>query len=320
MHAEMRSVQLLVLSVIVVWIILARWSISWLVLWFTGFGLEMLILFHAMDANTFNASGSSSYENLEFWTSLLRLLLFVFIGICCSSCVQHIDDTSDLSQQATQLLEVDLEANYGAVSQSLPCQKKGLCSSRFIRFLAHIWPESIGLQFIFHSRILLLLFQRGANLYLPYLTSVFLERIFQLKTDQKSTEFSVLQALRTYLVFRVLATCHDVLQKSLWSRIVQSCRRRLGRTALSCFLTQDKEWNQRHSTSEKSSAVGKARAVDKFITEAMFGILPTVVDLVLAVWFAANRFGVWCAFKMALTGLRLTCFLLWSGRHTADLE
>ncbi|CZS92369.1 uncharacterized protein RAG0_02782 [Rhynchosporium agropyri] len=52
----------------------------------------------------------------------------------------------------------------------------------------------------------------------------------------------------------------------------------------------------------------------------MFGILPTVVDLVLAVWFAANRFGVWCAFKVALTGFCLTCFLLWSGKHTADLE
>ena len=179
-------------------------------------------------------------------------------------------------------------------------KRKGLCSSRFIQFLTHIWPKSIGLQFIFHSRILLILFQRGANLYLPYLTSVFLERIFQLKSDQKSTEVAVLQALRTYLVFRVLATCLDVLQKSLWSRIVQSCRRRLGRTALSCFLTQDKEWNQCHSTSEKSSAVGKARAVDKFITEAIFVILPTIVDLVLAVWFAATRFGIWCAIKVAL--------------------
>jgi ABC-type bacteriocin/lantibiotic exporter with double-glycine peptidase domain len=278
-----------------------------------------MILFHTMDLNTFNASDRSSDGNMEFWTSLLRLLLFVFIGICCSLSAQHIDDTSGPSHEATQLLEGELEANYGVVSRSLPRQKKGVCTSRFIRFLAHIWPKSMGLQFAFHSRILLLLFQRGVNLYFPYLISVFLERIFQLKGDQKSTD-AASQALYTYICFRVLETCLDVLQKSLWSRIVQSCRRHLASTALYRFLTQDEEWNQRHSTSEKSSAVGKARAVDKFVTEAIFGTLPTIVDLVLAIWFAANCFGVWCGFYFALTGLCLLCFLVWSGRRTADLE
>jgi hypothetical protein len=83
-------------------------------------------------------------------------------------------------------------------------------------------------------------FQRGANLYLPFLTYVFLERIFQ-NSDQKSTEVAILQALSTCLFFRVLVTCLYVLQKSLWSRIVQSCRRRLAGTSLYCFLTQDEE-------------------------------------------------------------------------------
>jgi hypothetical protein len=219
MHAKMKWMQLPVLSMIAVWIILVRSSIAWLVLWCTGFGLEIMILFHTMDPDTFNALDRSSDGNMEFWTSLLRLLLFVFIGICCSLSAQHIDDTSGLSHEATQLLEGELEAIYGAVSRSLPCQKKGVCTSRFIRFLAHIWPKSIGLQFAFHSRILLLLFQRGVNLYFPYLTSVFLERIFQLKGDQKSTD-AASQALYTYICFRVLETCLDVLQKSLWSRIV----------------------------------------------------------------------------------------------------
>jgi hypothetical protein len=41
---------------------------------------------------------------------------------------------------------------------------------------------------------------------------------------------------------------------------------------------------------------------------------------ILVVWFAANRFGDWCAIKVALTGLCLIGFLLLSGRHTAHLE
>jgi hypothetical protein len=218
-----------------------------------------------MDADTFNASGN--HGSLELWTS-------VFIGISTTKAIS-------LKKPS----EGDLEANYGASSQILPYRRRKSWWSRFIRFLVHIWPKSI------------------AKLFLPYLASVFLERIFQLSSDQKSTEAAVLQALRTYLFFRVLEKCLDVLQKSLWNRVIQSCRRRLAGTALHRFLTQDEEWNQRHSASEKSSAVGKSRAVDKFTTEAIFGILPTIVDLVLAVWLAANRF-----------------FLLCSGIRTAHLE
>jgi ABC-type multidrug transport system fused ATPase/permease subunit len=75
-----------------------------------------------------------------------------------------------------------------------------------------------------------------------------------------------------------------------------------------------------HSTSKKLSDIGKYRAVDKFTTEALFHILPTIMDFILAVVFAANRFGFHCAFKVTLTGLRLILFLLWSSRRTARLE
>jgi ABC-type transport system involved in Fe-S cluster assembly fused permease/ATPase subunit len=60
--------------------------------------------------------------------------------------------------------------------------------------------------------------------------------------------------------------------------------------------------------------------VDKFVTETLFGILPTIVDLVLAVCFASNRFGVWCAVEVALTEFCLVCFIAWSGGRTAQLE
>jgi len=115
-----------------------------------------------------------------------------------------------------------------------------------------------------------------------------------MKSDQMSTEADVLQALRIYLFFRVLETCLDVLPKLLWSRIAQFCYRCLNGNGCYRFLSHDEKWNRNHSTSEKSSALEKARAVDKFITEAIFGIVPIIIDLLLAVCFAANRleFGV----------------------------
>jgi hypothetical protein len=269
-----------------------------------------------MDAGKFSTSGNSTHGKLELWTSLLRQILFVFIGLS----IQHVDDTGGFSQQTTPLLEADLEANYNTVSQSLPRQKKESWLKRFLRFLVHIWPNSFVLQLLFLSRILLLFLQRGVNLLLPYFLSIFLQRNFQLSSEQESTEVAVLQALRTYLIFRILEKSLDVLQKSIWNRISQSGILSGTSNAFCNFIEKDEDWNNRYSTSEKLSAIGKFRAVIKFTTEALFGILPTIIDLLLAVGFAANRFGLLCAVKVTSTGLCLMCFQLWSSRRTAHLE
>jgi hypothetical protein len=127
----------------------------------------------------------------------------------------HVDDTSQFSRQATSLLEDDLEANYNTLAQSLPHPKKESWWNIFLRFLVHLWPNSFVLRLLFLSRILLLFLQRGVNLFLPYLIYVFLERNFELSGIQRSSEDAVLQALHTYLFFRVLEKSLGVLQRSL---------------------------------------------------------------------------------------------------------
>jgi hypothetical protein len=173
---------------------------------------------------------------------------------------------------------------------------------------------------LFLSTILLLFLQPVVNLLLPYFLSIFLERTFQLRSEQKYIEGSVLQALGTYLVFRILGKSLNLLPKSLWNRIMQSGIRCGTNTAFGNFLKKDEDWNTRHSTSEKLLAIGKFRAVIKFTTEVLFGILPTIVDLSLAVGFTANRFGLLCAVTTTSTGLFLICFLLWSSKRAAHLE
>jgi hypothetical protein len=297
----------------------ARSSFVWLILWSTGFGLELLILFHIMDDGTFNTSESSAHGTLELWTSLSRQLLFVFIGLHLLR-IQHINNRGGNSQQTTRLLEADLEANYNTVSQSLPCRKKESWSNRLLCFLVYIWPSSFGLRVLFLSTILLLFLQPVVNLILPYFLSIFLECNFQLRSEPKSNESSVLQALGDYLVFRILGKSLDLLPKSLWNRIMQSGIRSGTNTTFGNFLEKDEDWNTRYSTSEKLLAIGKFRAVIKFTTEVLFGIVPTIIDLLVAVGFAANRFGLSCAAMITSAGLFLIGFLLWSSKRTAHLE
>jgi ABC-type bacteriocin/lantibiotic exporter with double-glycine peptidase domain len=272
-----------------------------------------------MDAGPFNTSESSAHRNLELWTGLSRQLLFVIIGIHLLR-IQHTDDRGGISQQTTPLLDADLEANYNTVSQSLPRRKKESWSNRLLCFLVHVWPNSIGLRVLFLSTILLLFLQPVVNLLLPYFLSIFLERTFQMRNEPKSSDSSVLQALGTYLVFRTLGKSLDLLPKSLWNRIMQSGIRGGTNTALGNVLDKEEDWNTRYSTSEKLFAIGKFRAVIKFTTEVLFGIVPTIIDLLLAVGFAANRFGPLCAVMITLAGLFFICFLLWSSKRTAHLE
>ena len=219
--------------------------------------------------------------------------------------------TKTFTQQTIPLLRDDLEDNYGTDSR-LQDRTKLPFSSTFTLFLAHVRPSL--------SLTLILILQRITIFYLPYLSSLVVQSIFQFHSEQIPGKVEVLKALAYYLSVRFLEKLLDESQNPLWIRIVQECRRFISETALYNSLKLDNEWYDEHGTSETLSIIRKYRTVDKVITEASFSILPTVFDIIFAVCYASYRFDLWCAIQFMVSALILLCFIIWSGGYTAQLE
>jgi ABC-type transport system involved in Fe-S cluster assembly fused permease/ATPase subunit len=80
------------------------------------------------------------------------------------------------------------------------------------------------------------------------------------------------------------------------------------------------DWHQQHSSSEKSFIIGKSRGRDKYINETLFGVLPALTELGLAVGCAFQRVGLYYASMLALNSGCNIMITLWSAGHAAKLE
>jgi len=337
--------------------ILARWSYVLHMLWSISCGVESLILYKIIAANGSSTLRNQEHRDLEISTSILRLFLLGSIAIRYMLC-WHIRSTNRTAQMSC-LMSRDLEANYGTNS-SLPPVGKRLSwlrtigrfllrtpkstilqlsflsrillvilqdvvnifpwLSTFGRFLLHVWPNSTVLQLSFLSRILLVILQRIVNILLSYQSAKFMECLFQLHSNKETMLDPSKHTLYILILLGVLETCFIVLQSPLWSRIVQACRRRLSNISFRSIFPLGPHWHQQHSTSEKSSIIGKSRGPDKFIDETLFGILPALAELALAVGCASQRVGFYYASMLALNSGCNIMFTMWSAGHAAKLE
>jgi hypothetical protein len=303
-------------------------------LWSTSCGVELWILYHIIAANDSGALGRWEHGDIELLTSILRLLLLGSMAIRYLLC-WHIDSIRHTTQ-ITWLLNGELEANHSVddrlpltetrfpwllqLSVNLPRFDIFPSLNTFRRLLLHVWPESTTQQLFFLSRILLVILQRIINILLPYQSAKFMECLFQLHGKDGALLAPTRHALYTLLLLGVLETCFIALQSPMWCRIVQACRCRLSDASFRSIFPLPPYWHQQHNSSEKSLMIGKSRGPDKYIDGTLFGIVPALTELGLAIGCAFQLVGLYYASMLALNSGSSLMISLWSAGRAAKLE
>ncbi|KAJ5737393.1 uncharacterized protein N7483_002518 [Penicillium malachiteum] len=250
-------------------------------------------------------NGVTTWELMEAATASFRIL--ILLALAYSYVVtftrslnedRTLKDGSTLTETAPLLRFTDLDSGYNAAAdlerhpfhyQSWP----GPISACSL-LLSYMWPsESRCLKTTAMVCFLLLLIQRIVNVLVPAQLGV----IFTTLEDEKegSNLFILWSDVAIWVFCYWLQGILGDLRSGLWLPVRQYAYKNLATSTLQHIHRLDWEFHRNKDTGEVMSALRNATQVTDFLEQAVFRLFPTLLDLVIAVWYFLIAFDAYFA-------------------------
>ncbi len=167
-------------------------------------------------------------------------------------------------------------------------------------FFPYLWPTgNRGLQGIVVICFLLVLIQRGVNVLVPYQIGVI--------TDVLSGEYGPIHipwvGILLYILFRFLQGSNSiigVLRAYLWIPVSQYAYRELSVASFEHVHNLSLDFHIGKKTGEVISALGKGNAINNFLDQITFQVVPMIIDLVVAIGYFLIAFDAYYALVVSV--------------------
>ncbi|KAI9783436.1 MAG: hypothetical protein M1835_003812 [Candelina submexicana] len=168
-------------------------------------------------------------------------------------------------------------------------------------FFPYLWPaKSRRLQIVLVFCFLLMVLQRGLNVLVPYQVGVITDI---LAGESKAPSATPWVPILLYIVFRLLQGGSGVLsalRSWLWIPISQYSYQALSTAAFEHVHGLSLEFHLGKKTGEVLSALSKGNAINTFLEQVTFQVLPMLFDLIVAMAYFLIAFDAYYALVVAI--------------------
>ncbi|CAI4219135.1 unnamed protein product [Parascedosporium putredinis] len=159
-------------------------------------------------------------------------------------------------------------------------------------FWPYLWPrESFWLRFRVFICFLLLILQRGVNILLPYQIGQVTDRLAQgggegnMATMMGGMPWVLLWSVNLLMLMQGQAGLLGSVRSIIWVKVSQYSYKALETAAFEHVHSLSLDFHLGKRTGEVLSALNKGGAINTFLEQVTFQLIPMIVDLFLAIYF-----------------------------------
>ena len=159
-------------------------------------------------------------------------------------------------------------------------------------FFPYLWPSrSLRLKGVVLICVLLVIFQRAVNVMVPYQLGVVTDQLKLQNEDMHQVPWIQLCLLILYKLFQGQSGLIGCFRAILWVPVSQHTYRALTAAAFEHVHSLSLDFHLGKRTGELLSALNKGAAINTFLEQVTFFVLPMVVDLFVAIVFFYVAYG-----------------------------
>ncbi|CAE7126377.1 unnamed protein product [Rhizoctonia solani] len=161
--------------------------------------------------------------------------------------------------------------------------------ARLKRLAPYLWPhKQFGLQLLAAICLIIVAAGRVINAAIPFKLSEVVEAL-----THKGARHTVWSPLLWYVGLRFLAGTGGLgaLRDLLWAPVMQFSDRSMSQFAFDHLLNLSLAWHTRRKTGEVLRILDRGAAINHIFELLIFNVIPTIADIVIAVWIFFYFFG-----------------------------
>ncbi|KEP47157.1 vacuolar ABC heavy metal transporter (HMT1) [Rhizoctonia solani 123E] len=161
--------------------------------------------------------------------------------------------------------------------------------ARLKRLAPYLWPhKSFGLQLLAMMCLIIVAAGRVINAAIPFKLSEVIEAL-----THKGARHAVWSPLMWYVGLRFLAGTGGLgaLRDLLWAPVMQFSDRSMSQLSFDHLLNLSLAWHTRRKTGEVLRILDRGAAINHIFELLIFNVIPTIADIVIAIWIFFYFFG-----------------------------
>ncbi|CAE6491833.1 unnamed protein product, partial [Rhizoctonia solani] len=161
--------------------------------------------------------------------------------------------------------------------------------ARLKRLAPYLWPhKSFGLQLLAAICLIIVAAGRVINVAIPFKLSEVVEAL-----THKGARHTVWTPLLWYVGLRFLAGTGGLgaLRDLLWAPVMQFSDRSMSQLSFDHLLNLSLAWHTRRKTGEVLRILDRGAAINHIFELLIFNVIPTIADIVIAIWIFFYYFG-----------------------------